>query len=136
MPIKKPRYIRKETYPVDAVLPYLGDYRKEYDGDLIGMGSLRYITFKKNACKCVFCGIEGTFFAKETFNSNQKIISYHFNLYGIRSGREVMLTKDHIHPKSHGGLNDVGNLQTMCESCNTRKGNMSNEEFMGLRVAG
>lgn len=32
------------------------------------------------------------------------------------------LTIDHIVPKSKGGTNDPGNLQTMCRICNSKKG--------------
>lgn len=33
------------------------------------------------------------------------------------------LRVDHIHPESLGGTLDMENLQTLCQSCNSRKGN-------------
>lgn len=33
------------------------------------------------------------------------------------------LTADHIFPESKGGLATMDNLQTLCRSCNSRKGN-------------
>lgn len=33
------------------------------------------------------------------------------------------MTKDHIIPKSKGGIDDLSNYQTMCERCNKEKGN-------------
>jgi 5-methylcytosine-specific restriction endonuclease McrA len=49
---------------------------------------------------------------------------YHFNLYGYNErGEEIMLTKDHIIPKSKEGKNDIDNYQTMCCKCNWKKGN-------------
>jgi len=37
-------------------------------------------------------------------------------------GTSESLTLDHIFPWSQGGCDDPGNLQTMCQSCNSRKG--------------
>jgi 5-methylcytosine-specific restriction endonuclease McrA len=35
----------------------------------------------------------------------------------------VLMTQDHIMPRSKGGANRLENLQTMCCVCNNRKGN-------------
>lgn len=32
------------------------------------------------------------------------------------------LTIDHVIPRSRGGTDDLGNLQTLCRTCNSRKG--------------
>lgn len=37
-------------------------------------------------------------------------------------GSEHDLTIDHIEPKSLGGMDDDGNLQTLCRPCNSKKG--------------
>lgn len=37
-------------------------------------------------------------------------------------GSRRNLTVDHIHPKSKGGTDDPENLQSMCETCNGKKG--------------
>lgn len=41
----------------------------------------------------------------------------------VKCGTHKNLTVDHVIPVSKGGTDDLGNLQTMCGSCNSRKGN-------------
>ena len=36
-----------------------------------------------------------------------------------------MLTKDHIYPRSKGGLNDIRNYQVLCSTCNEKKSDES-----------
>jgi 5-methylcytosine-specific restriction endonuclease McrA len=118
--------IRKdEKYPVSfifdniEIIPSMPKVRKNMDGDQIYMGSIRYKVFEKN-CTCVVCGLEGTYFVKEKhIHANP----YHFNLYGVNEfGHEILMTKDHIIPKSQGGSNHLSNYQTMCTKCNHTKG--------------
>jgi hypothetical protein len=40
----------------------------------------------------------------------------------LRCGARDDLTVDHIHPWSKGGTEELENLQTLCRSCNSRKG--------------
>lgn len=81
-------YERKETYSIEKVYDKLKDYlfsedkiepRVDFDGDLIKARSKRYQTFFTKGCKCVSCGIEGKFFAKERGGSEL----YHLNLYAV-----------------------------------------------------
>ena len=134
---------RKEIYTIDSVLKHITfdqPIRKktlviDYDGDLMDMASLRYLTFKLKGLKCVKCGIEGRYFAKEFSKPQHKKniqnkengelipLKYHFNLYAINDiGEEVLMTKDHIHPVSKGGRDFIDNFQTMCFPCNDEKG--------------
>lgn len=41
----------------------------------------------------------------------------------VRCGSAENLTMDHIHPHSKGGRDTVDNLQTLCQSCNSKKYN-------------
>lgn len=85
--------------------------------------SKRYSVFMKKGTKCVSCGAEGKFFALEK-HKKQKTDRYHFNLYAFtKNGNELLMTKDHIIPKSKGGKNSLINLQPMCTRCDKMKGN-------------
>lgn len=47
----------------------------------------------------------------------------HLNLWAVdASNNLVMMTQDHILPRSRGGSNGSHNLQTMCTFCNSAKG--------------
>jgi len=134
--------IRKSIYPLEAVLPHIvcpdrprghvksivdGKTRYEklrynFDGDEIKMSSQRLYVFKEKGCDCVTCGIKGAFFAKEKHSEYDR--NYHFNLYALdEDGNEVLMTKDHIIPRSKGGLDVIENYQPMCTRCNEKKGN-------------
>ena len=101
----------------DSKFMVLGD-------DEVNIYSLRLYTFKSKGIKCVTCGIEGQFFAKEKHINDNR---YHLNLYAIDSnGDEVLMTKDHVIPKCIGGRNNLNNMQPMCKVCNENKGNEMN----------
>lgn len=59
--------------------------------------------FDKQRAKCMYCG-------KEKHEAND-------------------LHLDHKIPVSLGGSNDLSNLQLLCGSCNSRKGNIKDDEF-------
>lgn len=87
----------------------------------VRMGSHRYQLFALKGTNCVKCGIKGKFFALEQ-HKFCKFSKFHFNLYGIdRNGCEIMITKDHIIPKSKGGKNTLTNYQPLCTRCNQYK---------------
>lgn len=117
--------IRKRKYEVHEVLDFVGlggrefDV-KEYDGEQVKMRSGRYACFKFRGIKCVACGIEGKYFWLER---DRSVDRFHFNLYAVdENGVEVLMTKDHIVPKSKGGRDCAANYQTMCIRCNEKKG--------------
>ncbi len=144
--IKVGNYIRRrKRYSPENIFSHLDDFRMEerkaiaqgdvdnlpthfqLDGDFIkGNNKNRYKTFQNNLT-CVGCGLAGEYFFKERYKDSN---TWHLNLYGVKNGEEILFTKDHIIPKSKGGLNTMGNLQTMCYDCNHEKGSVSNERFM------
>lgn len=120
-------YIRKSVHSIEEIFSKIlplntpnKETKIDIDGDLIRMTSHRYHLFYDKGCKCVTCGVEGVFFAKERDYATEV---YHFNLYGIKDGEEVLMTKDHIIPRSQGGSNKLSNYQPMCSECNHKKGN-------------
>ena len=122
-------YIRKSVHSIesvrDAVSETMFNPKTTYvmfDGDEIKSTSQRYQVFFTKGLRCVACGIEGKFFAKEKGHGSSQD-RYHLNLYAINENdEEVLMTKDHIIPKSLGGKNTLDNLQPMCQFCNSRKG--------------
>lgn len=119
---KRQAYKRIGIFKLEEVLQFTEVVEKEYNGHMVKMTSQRYRCFKLHGTKCVGCGIIGTFFALETQIYNSGNTRYHFNLYAIRKGgSEVLMTKDHIIPKSKGGSNHLSNLQPMCTNCNAAK---------------
>lgn len=95
-----------------------------YKGDIFSLGGMRLQTFYQKGIKCS-CGVEGKFFSLD--NTSGKVEdSKHLNLIGVREVKgkqeEVLLTSDHIFPRSLGGSNKIENRQTMCANCNVKKG--------------
>ena len=137
------QYIRIGEYSLDEVLPYvvntstilklkksrvkkgtdawIEQTEREYDGHMVKMSSQRYQLFASKGVTCVECGLEGKFFGLEKTKHDEGN-RYHFNLYGEDEiGCEVLITKDHIQPKSKGGKNTLDNYQVMCFECNVEK---------------
>lgn len=92
----------------------------EFIGERVRVSSDRLRNFKVNGVKCVTCGIEGTIFISE--RNHQRDVSPHLNLYAETDAGLILMTRDHIIPKSKGGKNVFSNLQPMCTSCNCKKG--------------
>ena len=47
----------------------------------------------------------------------------------------LMMTKDHIIPKSLGGTDEESNIQTVCWVCNQLKGSLTHKQFLEYRKA-
>lgn len=95
----------------------------------VKVSSLRLELFRQNP-KCVGCHRVGSLWILEAHRHKEPP---HLNLYHV--GEEecgewknlckdglVMMTKDHIIPRSKGGPTNLENLQTMCAICNGKKG--------------
>ena len=109
-------------YRPDEVLDAVATSSSEciYEGFRVNMRSQRYQVFQRGLT-CVVCGMEGSVFLLQQ-ETTQAQGSAHFNLYGRVDGGLVLMTKDHIVPRSRGGTNTLANYQTMCFPCNFAKG--------------
>lgn len=123
-------YTTLAEFPIEAVLPFVSRFKvkREYRvGDKafkVKMYSLRLQTFNKSL-GCAKCGLEGSkFLLQHEVHNKQSHPSPHFNLYAEKDGELILMTKDHILPKSKGGPDHLSNLQTMCFLCNQEKGNV------------
>ena len=121
-------YDRLMIFGVNDVLPFVpsansvGGEKREYAGTMVKMGSQRYHVFNKSLA-CASCDLVGTFFALERDKAAARRDGpYHFNLYALRpDGSEVLMTKDHVVPRSKGGKDHISNYVTMCSPCNNKK---------------
>lgn len=96
--------------------------RVVFAGHEVCINSLRLACFKVHGVVCAKCGVVGQFFAVEIHNGAPEGQRHHINLYAVKDGEEVLMTQDHVIPKSKGGANTTENSQTMCSYCNKEKG--------------
>lgn len=115
--------VLKKRLPLSIIKEVYNKKEKyvEIEGYKVRTKEDRYLNFIKHGFKCSKCGIEGKY-ANLEYNSQR---GNHLNVYAEKDGQAVLLTKDHIYPKSKGGLNNIRNYQVLCEECNNMKSDKS-----------
>lgn len=134
---EKIQRIQLGEFSLDDLMPYLdrGGTKRAYEcqGSIyeVRMNSQRYFLFRE-CSNCIVCGLKGTKLFLEYHQADQ---TPHFNLYGVKKNELILMTKDHIRAKSLGGQDKHSNYQTMCQICNTLKGNsnLTLEDLKTLR---
>ena len=77
--------------------------------------------------KCWECGVKADRFIVKHHKNDQNKPPV-LELFAHTGKALVMMTRDHIVPKSLGGLDDVANLRPGCEKCNGRRKSTMNKE--------
>lgn len=88
-------------------------------------------TFKGKPITCWCCGCAADRWVADKgpkHNGNPVL-----NLFGMRGDKLVMMNRDHIIPKSLGGVDVNENLRPACEVCNGARGNTLTEEELQFR---
>ena len=143
--MKDPNLVRKETLLVKDVLPLVRFTPKELsaqshpeamkliEGDSINMTSFKLQTFAECGVRCKICGCKGEYFAKEKYPDQPY---FHLNLYAVKNGVEVLMTKDHIVPVAKGGRDRLNNFQTLCYDCNKKKADKTRDKVKKDKLKG
>ena len=86
--------------------------------------------YKEKGLTCARCGLKATHWITEQIPAGDGVnFKYLTKPWAYtRLNGWVLITIDHIIPKSKKGNNFKSNLQTMCAKCNTKKGNRGEGE--------
>jgi len=77
--------------------------------------------FLNKGTDCIYCGRKGVYFLLEKPKGAE---NYHLALYALsKKGQQVLMTVDHVIPKSKGGRDNLDNQVPCCYQCNNNKGN-------------
>lgn len=117
----------------------LGGHRKNKvllntanNGKMLVSSSTSRLNCLKRSPTCVRCGRVGVIWLLETTDVNRDVP--HINLYAVDyrpniKNPLIIMTQDHVMPKSKGGSNKKNNIQTMCIHCNSWKADKTPDQI-------
>lgn len=114
----------------EKIFPLMGQGITFNIGEIkVRLDTKRMKLFKRDNCTCRICGLRGTRLVLERQQkSRDRKYPYFFNLYAVENGREILMTRDHVMPRSKGGSDSLTNQVTMCHPCNQKKADKLPEE--------
>jgi 5-methylcytosine-specific restriction endonuclease McrA len=83
----------------------------------------RLKVFYHKGSKCVECGVEGT---RLVWSKQHKHDGLHLDVFTTDG---LLMTVDHLIPRSVGGRDVMSNFQPMCSICNSKKGSTGTNRF-------
>jgi len=125
--------IKMETYSIDEVINYLS-LHKIFSAKSASRSNKKFHNMKVYAeysayqlwmkyidnLACVNCQRKANFFKLHKHQEIKDV--YFFQLYCLDQNMSaILMTKDHIIPKSKGGKNNIDNYQLFCRICNKAK---------------
>lgn len=121
-PINSVSWMKAISYILNGKVDVLEEYEQEVHFNL-GMPAVVRIKHKINAQKrCI------------RFSRQNVLARDHFKcVYCGCGGKDVVLTFDHVIPKSRGGRTEWENIVMACQECNAKKANRTPEEA-GMRL--
>lgn len=109
----------RDSFTVNEILKYIAGNPKPIGLKGVRIRRHRFLNFLYNGTACQKCGIEGKIFILKKIDKKEK----HLNLFAdLGKGKMMLINKDHILPRSFGGVDCIHNLQVLCQKCNTTKG--------------
>ncbi|HIU51099.1 MAG TPA: HNH endonuclease [Candidatus Merdicola faecigallinarum] len=91
--------------------------------------------YKRSDCKVEVRNdvlyMEGNFgFEKLMYDLTYAIFGKHYCYYCNKNFKSKKMTIDHMYPVDYGGITITNNLIPSCSDCNSRKSNLTTEEFI------
>lgn len=128
-------YLRARKLSLDEVLPEIAQSSRqhksltficpEFGGRKITVHlSSSRIRLMGRTQVCAACQAKGDHFWVESNSKDKdrKPCGWHLNLYALNHyGHPVLMTLDHIVPRSKGGTKAIDNIQLLCSACNGTK---------------